>query len=626
MASLLLAISPLLTIATAAYSPVITTYQGPAPAHVTETHGPIRASYAHPNQATSSLTGIPSYTTTSVSSYSIAYTNSTSPAAPTATGNGTLPACKKIQYDFPAGQGGNATRAAAVADAYQYAWNAYRQYAFGKDELLPLNRSYIQDWYGWGVTIVDGIDTAIVMNLTDIVEEQLAYIQTIDFTTTPYGPVEIFDTNIRYVGGLLSSHDLLKSGLFPNNYNQDQVNALLSQAVSLANKIAYGFDTPTGIASTNVNFTSNTPVEGTYTVGNITYNSTNTASAGTFLLEWLRLSDLTGNDTYRQLVERGESYLVNPNPAPAYPGLVGTQFDVDSGRLLSFDGGWHAGVDSFLEYLIKSYQYEQTPTTTQYKNFWLQAVQSTVENIALHPYNFPDLTFISQLDVNGTITETMDDYSCFAGGNLLLGCKFLDMPELCDLGLAAADGCHQTYNTTLTGLGPLYWGWYNSSNEQYDPLEDNDAAARKFAAEYGYFIEYQDETWADFPESIESWFYAYRITGDPRWAEYVWEVFLAINETARNDVAFTHVNNVNMPFGGSQSNALDSFFFAEVLKYTYLTFADPNVINLEQFVFNTESHPVLVQCGIGDIDDNSGGNATGAPSRNVRRKFEHAVR
>ena len=132
------------------------------------------------------------------------------------------------------------------------------------------------------------------------------------------------------------------------------------------------------------------------------------------------------------------------------------------------------------------------------------------------------------------------------------------MPELCDLGIAAADGCHQTYNSTVTGLGPLYWGWYNATNQQYDPTEDNDAAARAFAAEHGFFIEDGDEDWSFFPESIESWFYAYRITGDQRWADYAWEVFLAINETARNDIAFAAVNNVNEPFGGSQSNELDS--------------------------------------------------------------------
>ncbi len=58
-----------------------------------------------------------------------------------------------------------------------------------------------------------------------------------------------------------------------------------------------------------------------------------------------------------------------------------------------------------------------------------------------------------------------------------------------------------------------------------------------------------------------------------------------------------------MPFGGSQGDSLDSLFFAEVLKYLYLTFADPGTVDLGQWVFNTESHPVLVQCGAGAVDN-----------------------
>lgn len=520
--------------------------------------GPVSAHRSKPPMTTS-LTGIPSYTYTEAPGSTL-YPNSTSAASPTSTSNGTLPVCKKIQYDFPAGSGGNAERAAAVKEAYTFAWDAYSKYANGMDELQPLNASGTNDWYGWGVTVVDAIDTAIVMNLTDIVEQQLAFIQNIDFDTTTYGPVEIFDTSIRYVGGLLASYDLLKSGQFPNTYSQAQVNALLAQAVSLADKIAFGFDSPTGLASTNVNFTSDQPVFGTYTIAatNQTYNATNTASTGTFILEWFRLSDLTGNETYRELSARAESYLVNPSPAPVYPGLVGTEFDVDTGEMLTFDGGWHAGVDSFLEYLIKTYQYQVTATTTQYKDFWLQAAQSTSEYIALHPYGFPDLTFLSELDVNGSLTYSEDDFTCFAGGNFLLGAKLLDMPELIDLGLAVTDGCHQTYNTTLTGLGPIAWAWYNASNQAYDPLDDDDTPERKLAAKYGYFIPDGDENWSSRPEAIESIFYAHRITGDPIWQEYAWQIFLAINETARNNIAFATVNNVNEPFGGSMSNNLDS--------------------------------------------------------------------
>lgn len=465
------------------------------PPAVTVSNGPIVASYSHA-AATTSLAGYSNATSTSsISPTATAVTNSTAP----------LPACKSIQYAFPSGTGGNATRAAAVKEAYQYAWDAYAEYAFGQDDLQPLSKSGTDDWYGWGVTIVDGIDTAIIMNLTDIVAKQLAFISQIDFTTTTYGPVEIFDTNIRYVGGLLSSYDLLKSGAFPSSaYPASDIDALLSQAISLADKIAYGFNTPSGIASVDVDFLTNTPVEGTYTISStgVTYNSTNTASAGTFLLEWYRLTDLSGNTTYRELVDRGEAPLINPNPAPVYPGLVGTQFDTTSGEMLNFAGGWHSEVDSFLEYLIKVYHYKQTNTTTAYKDFWLEAADSTVSYLAVHPYGFSNLTFLSELDDNGTLTDFMDDYSCFAGGNFLLGCKVLGLDSLCELGVAAADGCHQTYNTTVTGLGPLYWGWYDAeTNEQpYDTDRDVDAASRAWAEGYGYFIEDGDEEWASFRE------------------------------------------------------------------------------------------------------------------------------
>jgi mannosyl-oligosaccharide alpha-1,2-mannosidase len=373
-------------------------------------------------------------------------------------------------------------------------------------------------------------------------------------------PVEIFDTSIRYLGGLIAAYDLINSGQFPNTYDKAQVHALLTQAQSLANKIAFGFNTPSGIASTYVNFTSDQPVYATYTVGatNQTYNATNTASAGSFILEWFRLADISGNQSYRYLTERGEAPLVNPSPLPAYPGLDGTEFDVDTGEMLTFDGGWHAGVDSFLEYLIKTYQYQVTPTTTQYKDYWLQAAQSAIEFIALQPYGFPDLTFLSELDVNGSLTWSMDDFTCFAGGNLMLGGKLLDMPDIVDLGIAVTDGCHQTYNTTVTGLGPIAWAWYNASNLAYSLADDHDAAERKNAAKRGFFIPQGEENWEFRPEAIESIFYAHRITGDPRWADYAWEIFQAINNTARTDVAFATVNNVDMPFGGSMSNSLDS--------------------------------------------------------------------
>jgi mannosyl-oligosaccharide alpha-1,2-mannosidase len=49
---------------------------------------------------------------------------------------------------------------------------------------------------------------------------------------------------------------------------------------------------------------------------------------------------------------KAETYLINPNPAPYYPGMVGGQVDIDTGKLLDYNYGWQSGVDSFLEVSI----------------------------------------------------------------------------------------------------------------------------------------------------------------------------------------------------------------------------------------------------------------------------------
>ncbi|KAK4627927.1 putative mannosyl-oligosaccharide alpha-1,2-mannosidase [Fulvia fulva] len=506
--------------------------------------------------------------------------------------------CKKVQA---AGVKGDETRAEAIKEAFRHGWSGYSKYAYGMDELQPLSAKGNNNRYGWGLTIVDSIDTAIIMGLNDIVSDMLDFIGKIDFTRTRADHINVFETNIRYIGGLLSAYDLLKSGQFSGNYDEDQVDALLEQAVTLTDRVAHAFDTRTGLPAADLDYNNGRPITATYTdpSNNATYNSTNAASIGTFILEFTRLSDLTGNQTYRQIAERANSYLIKPSPSPIYPGLIGTQFDIDTGEMLTFDGGWQAGVDSALEYLIKTYQYHTTNTTTTYKDFWLKAVESTTENIAVHPYGFPDLTFVTRLDNNGSLEYLADTFSCFAGGNFLLGGAFLDSPDITDLGVAWTDGCHKSYNSTLTGLGPLAWAWFNETNQAYDADNENDAAARKNAARKGFWIFPQVENWFSRPEPLESVFYAHRITGDERWADHNWEIFKALNETSRNSIAFAAVNNVDMPDGGSLSDSLDSFFFAEVLKYLYLTFAEPDVIDLSEWVFNTEGHPFRATCAGG---------------------------
>lgn len=90
--------------------------------------------------------------------------------------------CNKVQHNFPSGTNADATRADAIRDLYRLSWDQYERYCFGHDQINVLTNTCEDDIFGWGATIVDGIDTAIVMNLTDIVTKQLAFIAEIDFT------------------------------------------------------------------------------------------------------------------------------------------------------------------------------------------------------------------------------------------------------------------------------------------------------------------------------------------------------------------------------------------------------------------------------------------------------------
>ncbi len=86
------------------------------------------------------------------------------------------------------------------------------------------------------------------------------------------------------------------------------------------------------------------------------------ATIGTLVLEWTRLSDLTGNQTYTQLAQKGESFLLNPQPAlgQPFPGLLGTDVNVNNGQFIDSGGSWSGGDDSFYEYLIKMFVYDSS--------------------------------------------------------------------------------------------------------------------------------------------------------------------------------------------------------------------------------------------------------------------------
>lgn len=63
----------------------------------------------------------------------------------------------------------------------------------------------------WGLTPIDSLSTAIVMNNRDVVKAILDFIPSIDFSTTrkPHEYISLFESTTHYLGGLLASMNAL---------------------------------------------------------------------------------------------------------------------------------------------------------------------------------------------------------------------------------------------------------------------------------------------------------------------------------------------------------------------------------------------------------------------------------
>lgn len=163
--------------------------------------------------------------------------------------------------------------------------------------------------------------------------------------------------------------------------------------------------------------------------------------------------------------------------------------------------------------------------------------------------------------------------ACFDGGNIILGGLTLNEQRYVDFGLELVAGCHDTYTQTETGIGPEVFRWQDGAlplDASNNPGPPEDQA--RFFGRAGFWI--SSSGYALRPEVIESYYYAYRATGDVKYQEWAWDAFQRINATCRVGSGYSSINNVNEPGGGGFSNFQESFWFAEVLKYSYLIHAE----------------------------------------------------
>lgn len=142
-----------------------------------------------------------------------------------------------------------------VKEAFQHAWLGYKTYAMGYDELMPLSKHGIDGLGGLGATIVDALDTALIMGADEIASEAGTWIEThLSDRINQKGQVNLFETTIRVLGGLLSAYHLTSAEEGMNSTSKGPKSIVyLETAKNLADHLLSAFtSSPTPIPFSDV--------------------------------------------------------------------------------------------------------------------------------------------------------------------------------------------------------------------------------------------------------------------------------------------------------------------------------------------------------------------------------------
>ncbi|KAF7732164.1 mannosyl-oligosaccharide alpha-1,2-mannosidase [Apophysomyces ossiformis] len=466
-----------------------------------------------------------------------------------------------------------AERQKRVVDAFRHAWKGYTRDAFGRDEYQPLTHSG-HNWApgGIGLMIVDALDTIQLMNLEEEYKEAREWIATkLDFDKPQQ--VNLFETTIRVLGGLLSAYHL-----------SDNDPLYLQKAQDLGNRLLGAFDSESGVPYPMVTLSTGMAFK--------RETVSSTAETTTVQLEFKYLSQITGDPKYKnaamRVMERFDQLVRNNE---TLDGLVPIHISATSGSFIGRLIRLGSRGDSYYEYLLK--QYLQTDKTEKrYREMYDHAVQGIKDHLVAESYP-NQLSYIGEL-LDGDpahLSPKMDHLVCFMAGSLALGATegltVANKPPMNDrdkgdleLGKKITRTCYEMYNFTATGLASeiVYF-----NNNPASSLDDPDMSI-KLADRHNLLR----------PETLESIFLLWRITGDPIYRDWGWKIFESFEAyTKLSDGGYSALKDVTT-IPPIKDDRMDTFFLAETLKYLYLLFSPDDILPLDKYVLNTEAHPLPI--------------------------------
>lgn len=414
-----------------------------------------------------------------------------------------------------------------VVEACRHAWQGYKQFAWGYDDFQPLTRNG-KNWYNHSLlmTPVDAFDTFILLGMKEEADDAKKIIlSSLDFNVND--EVQVFEITIRLLGGLQSAYEL------------DGDKNFLGLAKDLADRLLPAFNTPTGMPYRYVHLQTKA----------VRDSINNPAEIGTLMMEFGKLSKLTGDNKYYDVAKKA---MLEVYKKRSEIGLVGLQIDVVNGNWTNTESAIGAMIDSYYEYLYKCWKlFGDKDFKTAFDTH-----QRAIKKYLISKQDSG--WFLRHVDMN-TGKEMSTTYGAL---------------DAFYAGLCAYAGDVATAKQ-IQRANYYMWKKFNIEPEEFD------FKTNKILSAY-YVLR---------PENLESCFYLYRFTKDD---QYLWMGKRMVNdivEHCRNEVGYASLKNV---LTYEKANSMQSFFFAETLKYAYLIFAPEEVVNLKKVVFNTEAHPFKI--------------------------------
>lgn len=327
------------------------------------------------------------------------------------------------------------------------------------------------------------------MDLQDEFEEALQGLKYIDFSFCTLQELNVFETNIRHLGGLLAAHDLTGGKYL----------ILLEKAIEVGDMLYKAFDTPNRLPNTRWKFR---------TAANGIPQQAGTAvilsEIGSLTLEFTRLSQITGDSKYFDAVQRIMDIFDEQQSQTKLPGMFGIVVNARKADFKMYGGFTIGGMaDSLYEYFPKQHIL-LGGVLHQYRELYDRAMVVMRRNIFYRPMTpgEHDIRFAGQVISDGktpidelTTEAQVQHLGCFAGGMVAIAAKIFENDDL-ELAKKLVHGCLWAYEVHPLGIMPEImhtvrcedetncpWDeelWRNRVNEENKGVEDIDTKIAQY--------------------------------------------------------------------------------------------------------------------------------------------------